>query len=146
MEMTPLTRSTRISLGIAASFTLLAIASPASAQSAAPAAQPPATTASEPSQAPAVAPSESQLRKFARAVIDLTEIQQEMEPRIQAAPEQERPALAQQANERMASAVQRHDLDAPTFNQIAAAVRQDPQLAQQVQAYVQEVQQESVGR
>jgi TolA-binding protein len=148
METRQLADSTRFPLGTAASCVLLAAAAPALAQAPAPAAQPaaqaaaqaPATAAPAPAPsapAQAVTPSDAQLRSYAKAVIDLTAIQQEMEPRIQSAAETERQALQQQAGQRMTAAVQRHDLDPNTFNLITAAAREDPELAQQLRSYVQ---------
>jgi hypothetical protein len=103
----------------------------------------PAAFAQEASSPAAAQVSESQLRSFARAVIDLNLINQEMAPRIQAADAEARPALEQQAQQRMESAVRRHNLDPQSFNRISAAVEQNPELVQQVQSLVQE---ESAGR
>jgi len=103
----------------------------------------PAAFAQEASSPAAAQVSESQLRSFARAVIDLNLINQEMAPQIQAADAEARPALEQQAQQRMESAVRRHNLDPQSFNRISAAVEQNPELVQQVQSLVQE---ESAGR
>ena len=103
----------------------------------------PAAFAQEASSPAAAQVSESQLRSFARAVIDLNLINQEMAPQIQAADAEARPALQQQAQQRMESAVRRHNLDPQSFNRISAAVGQNPELVQQVQSLVQE---ESAGR
>ena len=106
----------------------LAVTSPAAlAQNGSPPASPPAADVSQP-----------QLRNFARAIVDLNAIQQELGPRIETAPEAEKPALQQQAQARMTAAVESHDLDPQTFNRISAAVEQSPQLAQQVRNYIQE--------
>lgn len=122
-----MTFTSRLSLGSALSCALLALAAPSLARAPSPLATPPAQ-----------APSDSELRRFARAAVAVVAIQQEMAPRIQAAPAHERAALAQSANERMAAAVRQHDLDAQAFNRISAAIEQDPDLAQQVQVFVQE--------
>ena len=91
-----------------------------------------------PASAPAADVSQPQLRSFARAIVDLNAIHQELGPQIETAPEAEKPALQQQAQARMTAAVEQHDLDPQTFNQISAAVEQNPQLAQQVRNYIHE--------
>ena len=118
--------TSRFAVRIAASLIFAAAASPSLAQ---------ATT---PATAPAAAPTETQLRSYARAWMELTTIQRDMQPRLQAASGEARAALEREAGERMAAAVQRHGLDSDTFNRISAAMREDSALSQQVDAYVQE--------
>ncbi|MFN3389698.1 MAG: DUF4168 domain-containing protein [Allosphingosinicella sp.] len=112
----------------AAAAAALTLASPALAQASAPAAQP--------QQAAAV--SDEQLRSFANAWLELSRIDQQFAPRMEGANAEQKQALEAEAQARMAAAVERHDLDAPTFNRIAAAAEQDPEMARKIGEYARE--------
>ncbi len=110
---------------IAASAAVSLFVAPAVAQEPGPAAE-------------SVTVTEEHLRGFARAVIDLSRIQQELAPRIQAADSDEQESIRRQAAERMTAAVQRQGLDPQTFNAISQAAEQDEQLVEKIQTYVRE--------
>ena len=132
-----LTSSRTLPFSLLLSTAALAAAPAIHAQEAASAAPQPAQQQPAPAT-PAETIGEPELRSFARAVIDLEAIQREIGPQIEAAPEEARPELQQQAQQRMTSAVQRHNLAPESFNRIAAAVRQDAELAAQVRVYLEE--------
>jgi len=78
--------------------------------------------------------SESQLESFAEARTAITEIQQDYSQRLQNANDPEKAnALQQEANEEMISAVQETGLDVESFNTIAMAIQNDPELQQKLQ-------------
>lgn len=82
----------------------------------------------------AVDVSESVLKQFAEASTAITEIQQDYSQRLQNADDPEQAnALQQEANDEMISAVEETGLDVESFNAIAMAVRNDPELQQQLQ-------------
>jgi hypothetical protein len=89
--------------------------------------------------APAASFTDAQLRGYAGAWIELARIQEELNPRIQAATGDARTALERQAAERMGASVTQHGLDPETFNRISTAMRADDALAQQINGFVQEV-------
>ena len=127
-----MTLTSRFALGTAASLVLAA--SPSFAQTtgqATPAATPAAET-------PVAQLPESQLRSYARAWMTLTNIQREMQPRIQAATGEAKTALEQQAAERMREAVEGAGLDPALFNRISTAMRSDQALSARINTYVQE--------
>lgn len=112
----------------AAAAAALTLASPALAQASAAAAQP----------QQAVAVSEEQLRSFANAWLDLSRIDRQFAPRMEGASAEQKQALQEEAQATMVAAVERHDLDAPTFNMIAAAAEQDPEMARKIGEYARE--------
>jgi len=78
--------------------------------------------------------SDAELQSFAEARTAITEIQQDYSQRLQGADDPEKAnALQQEANEEMIAAVQETGLDVESFNTIAMAVQNDPELQQQLQ-------------
>lgn len=78
--------------------------------------------------------SESDLKQFAEARTAITEIQQDYSQRLQNADDPEKAnALQQEANAEMISAVEDTGLDVESFNTIAMAIQNDPELQQQLQ-------------
>ena len=78
--------------------------------------------------------STSDLQSFSEARTAISEIQQDYSQRLQGADDPEKAnALQQEANEEMISAVQETGLDVESFNTIAMAVQNDPELQQELQ-------------
>lgn len=78
--------------------------------------------------------SEAELQSFAEARTAITEIQQDYSQRLQSADDPEKAnKLQQEANEKMIGAVEETGLDVDSFNQIAMAVQNDPELQQKLQ-------------
>jgi len=78
--------------------------------------------------------STSELQSFAEARTAITEIQQDYSQRLQNADDPEKAnSLQQEANEEMIGAVQETGLDVESFNTIAMAIQNDPELQQQLQ-------------
>jgi len=78
--------------------------------------------------------STAELESFSEARTAITEIQQDYSQRLQGADDPEKAnALQQEANEEMISAVQETGLDVESFNTIAMAVQNDPELQQELQ-------------
>lgn len=123
---------TRLSLASGCALAL-AFATPALAQDA------PVPQPQPEAQAPAAGISDAQLRGFAGAVVELSGLNDEYAPRLEAAGEAERPAIQQEAQQRAMAIVERHSLDAAQFNAIAQAAQQDPALAQRLDTYVREL-------
>lgn len=113
---------------LSATVAALALATPAVAQQAAAGEQPDQT----------IAINNQQLRSFAEAWLELSRIDQQMAPRLEAASPEQKQAIQQEAQASMVAAVERHDLDAPTFNLIAAAAEQQPEVARKIAEYAKE--------
>lgn len=78
--------------------------------------------------------SDAQLEKFAEAQNRVTEIQQDFSGRLEGVEDQEKAyELQVKANEEMTKAVQDAGLDVQTYNQIAMAVQNDPELKSQLE-------------
>jgi GTP1/Obg family GTP-binding protein len=76
---------------------------------------------------------DAELQSFAEASTAITEIQQDYSVRMQNADDPETAnELQQQANEKMVGAVEEAGLDVETFNMIATAVQNDPELQQKL--------------
>lgn len=86
------------------------------------------------------------LETFVKAYIDVREIGQELEPKIQnASSSEEAQQLQQQARERMQAAVQEHDMTVQRYSRIAAALNADTELRQRFTEKLQEIQSEEGG-
>ncbi|MFO7763483.1 MAG: DUF4168 domain-containing protein [Wenzhouxiangellaceae bacterium] len=78
--------------------------------------------------------SDAELQSFAEARTAITEIQQDYSDRLQNADDPEKAnELQQEANEEMIGAVEDTGLDVESFNTIAMAVQNDPELQQKLQ-------------
>ncbi len=102
-----------------------AFAAPVVAQQAAPQQQPPQQK---------IEVTDSDLNSFATAQTSITEIQQDYSQRLQGVNDPEKAnELQQEANEKMVSAVEESGLDVESFNAIAMAIQNDPELQQRLQ-------------
>ncbi|HKL50415.1 MAG TPA: DUF4168 domain-containing protein [Wenzhouxiangellaceae bacterium] len=78
--------------------------------------------------------SNSELQSFAEARTAISEIQQDYSQRLQNVKDPETAnSLQQQANEEMIGAVEETGLDVESFNTIAMAIQNDPELQQKLQ-------------
>lgn len=85
--------------------------------------------------------SEQEIRSFAQAWVEIAQIDQQYQPRIQAAEtSEERERLQQRAMDSMIDAVENTGLSVDTYSEIHAASQMDPQLAGQINSYVQQMQ------
>lgn len=111
----------------AASLTGTSVTTPAAAQ-----------TAPAPGQAPAV--DEDTLRSFAVATLEIQEISQAYQPQMEAAESQEQQQeIAQAANDEMVAAVEAvPGIDVESYNAIAEAAQNDPQMMQQINMFIAE--------
>jgi len=83
--------------------------------------------------------SEQQLQQFADAQMDLASIQQEFSARLQEVEDPEKARdIQREANQEMTTAVQDAGLDVESFNQIAMAIQNDPELQQQLTSMLQQ--------
>jgi hypothetical protein len=84
--------------------------------------------------------SDDKLRSFATAAVKLTEIRSEYQSQMGSAQsDEERAQLQQQTNQRMAQAVQNTDgISIQEYNQIASASRNDENLAEKINTYIEE--------
>ncbi|MCC5863775.1 MAG: DUF4168 domain-containing protein [Wenzhouxiangella sp.] len=79
--------------------------------------------------------SDQQLQQFAEAQIQISEIQRDFSARLQDVDDAERAhELQVQANEEMTEAVEDAGLDVQSFNEIAMAIQNDPELQQRLTA------------
>lgn len=86
--------------------------------------------------------SDQQLQQFADAQMEIAGIQQDFSGRLQEVEDPEKAQeLQRQANEEMTTAVEDAGLDVESFNQIAMAIQNDPELQQQLTQMLQEQQQ-----
>ena len=95
-----------------------------------------AQQAPAPAQAPAAtsAYSDEQLRSFAVATLQIQEVGQEYQPRMEAAETTEQQQqLAQEANAQMVQIVEQVEgITVPEYNEIAEAARANPEIMQQI--------------
>ncbi len=79
--------------------------------------------------------SDQQLEQFATAQLQISEIQQDFSARLQGVEDaEEAHELQVQANEEMTEAVEEAGLDVQSFNEIAMAIQNDPELQQRLTA------------
>lgn len=77
--------------------------------------------------------SDQQLQQFADAQVEISSIQQEFSGRLQGVEDpEEAHQLQLEANEQMTAAVEDAGLDVESFNQIAMAIQNDPELQQKL--------------
>jgi len=77
--------------------------------------------------------SDQQLEQFADAQVEISEIQQDFSARLQEVDDPEKAhELQLEANEEMTAAVEGAGLDVESFNQIAMAIQNDPELQQKL--------------
>ncbi|MFW5815943.1 MAG: DUF4168 domain-containing protein [Wenzhouxiangella sp.] len=85
--------------------------------------------------------SDQQLEQFADAQTSIIEIQQDFSERLQGVEDPERAQELQvEANEEMTSAVDEAGLDVESFNAIAMAIQNDPELQQRLTEMLQDTQ------
>lgn len=83
--------------------------------------------------------SDQQLEQFAEAQVEISNIQQEFSGRLQGVEDpEEAHELQLEANEQMTSAVEEAGLDVESFNQIAMAIQNDPELQQKLTELLEE--------
>ncbi|TVQ41936.1 MAG: DUF4168 domain-containing protein [Wenzhouxiangella sp.] len=86
-------------------------------------------------QQPQTEVNDQQLQQFAQAQVQISEIQQDFSARLQEVDDAERAhELQVQANEEMTEAVEEAGLDVQSFNEIAMAIQNDPELQQRLTA------------
>ncbi len=89
----------------------------------------------EQQQQPQTEVSDQQLQQFAHAQIQISEIQQDFSARLQGVEDaEEAHELQVKANEEMTDAVEEAGLDVQSFNEIAMAIQNDPELQQRLTA------------
>jgi hypothetical protein len=89
-------------------------------------------------QPPQTEVTEQELQKFATAQVDISAIQQDFAGRLQGVEDPEKAHELQiQANEEMTEAVEEAGLDVESFNNIAMAIQNDPELQQRLTAMLQ---------
>ena len=77
--------------------------------------------------------SDRELQQFAEAQADISSIQQDFSARLQGVDDPEQAhELQVEANEKMTDAVEDAGLDVESFNRIAMAIQNDPELQQQL--------------
>ena len=77
--------------------------------------------------------SDQQLEQFADAQTEISTIQQDFSSRLQEVEDPEKARdLQREANEEMTAAVEEAGLDVESFNQIAMAIQNDPELQQKL--------------
>ena len=87
----------------------------------------------EQQQPPQIDVSDQQLQQFAEAQMQISEIQQDFSGRLQDVEDPERAhELQVQANEEMTEAVSDAGLDVESFNDIAMAIQNDPELQERL--------------
>jgi len=85
--------------------------------------------------------SDAQLEQFAEAQVAIIEIQQDFSGRLQEVEDPERAhELQVQANEEMTGAVAEAGLDVESFNEIAMAIQNSPELQQRLTGLLQDQQ------
>lgn len=85
--------------------------------------------------------SDTQLEQFAEAQVSIIEIQQDFSGRLQGVEDPDRAhELQVQANEEMTEAVADAGLDVESFNAIAMAIQNSPELQQRLTAMLQDTQ------
>jgi len=84
---------------------------------------------------------DSDLQSFAEAAAEVQALRQEWRPRLEAAEDEAEAAeLQQQANMQMIAAVENSGITVDAYNQIAMAIQQNPELGEQVEEYMSELQ------
>jgi hypothetical protein len=123
------------SLGLAFGMASLA---PAHAQTAPAPAQAPAQSAMPAENMPSENFSDEQLRSFAVATLQIQDVGQEYQPRMEAAEStEEQQALAQEANAQMVQIVEQVEgITVPEYNAIAEAARANPEVMQQINTLI----------
>jgi len=82
--------------------------------------------------------SDQQLEQFADAQVEIASIQEDFSGRLQGVEDPEKAQeLQRQANEEMTTAVKDAGLDVQSFNQIAMAIQNDPELQQKLTELIQ---------
>lgn len=77
--------------------------------------------------------SHQELQQFAEAQVEISSIQQDFSARLQGVEDpEEAHELQIEANEKMTDAVEEAGLDVESFNRIAMAIQNDPELQQQL--------------
>lgn len=90
-------------------------------------------------QQQAIDVSDQQLEQFADAQIEIASIQQDFSGRLQEVEDPEKAQeLQRKANEEMTTAVEDAGLDVESFNQIAMAIQNDPELQQKLTEMLQQ--------
>jgi hypothetical protein len=85
-------------------------------------------------------PDREELVDFARAYIDVQEVQQEMEQALATVQDaEEANRIQEQANEQMAEAVEDHDLTVERYSQIVIVLNTDEELRQEFEQVYQEL-------
>jgi len=85
--------------------------------------------------------SETELKQYAMAVLEVMQISQEYRPQMEAASSSdERTAIQSKAGEEMVEAVRGAGLSVETYNQIYNAAQADPNLADKIDEYIREAQ------
>ena len=105
-----------------------AISATAAAQTA------PATTpqAAPPSTTTTIEVGEKQIRSFILALAEVDKIQKQFQSKLEAAPAEQRPALEQEATNRMTAAVEAQGLDPQEFSAIAAAAQGNQEMRSKI--------------
>lgn len=90
-------------------------------------------------QTPQASFSDEQLESFAAAVVEVRNVNQEWQQRIQQTqdPQQER-QLREEATQKMAEAIEDEGLTVQEYNQITQAARQNPEVYDKVTEYIQQ--------
>lgn len=90
-------------------------------------------------QPPAIDVSDQQLEQFVEAQVAIIEIQQDYTERLQGVEDPNRAhELQVQANDEMTQAVDEAGLDVSSFNEIAMAIQNDPELQQRLTALMED--------
>jgi hypothetical protein len=86
---------------------------------------------------PASAYSDSELKSFAVAALDVQRINQAYLPKLQAAgTAEEQQQVRQEATQEMVKAVQKQGMSVDKFNEIAVQARQRPEIAERIQRHI----------
>lgn len=123
---------TGVAIAAALGIAMLAPTALAQSQPAAPPQAPAQNAAAQPSTGPA--PSDTELKNFAGAVVDVQHIQQSMQPELAAAKTPDaRTKLQQSAEKKMEAAVQSHQLTPQRYVQIANLAQTDDSVRTKIQ-------------
>jgi hypothetical protein len=99
-------------------------------------AQAESTPRAAPAPAPAPNVSDSQLKSFAVASLEVDKISQEYAPKLQAAQTPtDQDAVRKEATQKMVAAVQQKGLSVDDYRRIAVAARSNPDLARKIETY-----------
>ena len=123
---------TGVAIAAALGIAMLAPAALAQTQPATPPQAPAQNAAAQPNTGPA--PSDTELKNFAGAVVDVQKIQQSMQPELAAAKTADaRTQLQQSAEKKMEAAVQSHQLTPQRYVQIATLAQTDNAVRTKIQ-------------